>query len=119
VTYKGEPLAGGSVLIVDPAGGFHQAIIEDDGSYSIPQVPVGDAKVAVTYTDPQVGDYIREKVGGGAVGSKSARAVRKEVPRKLDESKLKKIPEHYSDADKSGLKTAIQAGQNTYDIPLK
>src|SRR5215467_3007456 len=57
VSYKGKPLVFGTVQLEASDKTIKQANIEKDGSYSIPGVPVGEAKVAVSSLNPQSSDF--------------------------------------------------------------
>lgn len=48
VTYQGKPLPAGSVTLVDSSGAVHQAQIQADGKFTVPNVPVGSVRVAVS-----------------------------------------------------------------------
>src|SRR5438874_10134103 len=57
VTYQGKALVFGTVQFEASDGTIKQANIETDGSYSIPGVPVGEAKVAVSSDNPKSGAF--------------------------------------------------------------
>ena len=44
VSYQGKPVVWGSVTLVAADGTVHQAGIEPDGSYKVPNVPVGTSQ---------------------------------------------------------------------------
>ena len=54
VTFQGKPVVWGSVTLVAADGSVHQAGIEPDGTYTVPNVPVGTAKVGVESSSPPV-----------------------------------------------------------------
>ncbi len=105
VTYKGKALVWGTVQIEAADKTFKQANIED-GSYSIPGVPVGEARVAVSSTNPQSSDFQPLHAG----------------PRFQPKTPIKgwfPIPSEYQDINKSPLTYTVIRGPNTYDIELK
>src|SRR5205809_302458 len=57
VTYKGKALVFGTVQMEAADKTFKQANIESDGTFSIPGVPVGEARVAVSSTNPHSSDF--------------------------------------------------------------
>src|SRR6516162_7404846 len=57
VSHKGKTLVFGTVQFEASDGTIKQANIETDGSYSIPGVPVGEAKVAVSSENPKSSNF--------------------------------------------------------------
>ena len=52
VTYKGKTVASGNVVVVGADGIARYSKIETDGSYSVADVPVGEAKIGVNSPNP-------------------------------------------------------------------
>jgi len=52
VTYKDKPIVWGSVSLIASDGSMHQAAILPDGTFTLPNVPKGLAKVGVTSPTP-------------------------------------------------------------------
>src|SRR6476659_1879135 len=52
VTFKGKTVASGNVLVVGADGIARSSKIETDGSYTVPDVPVGEAKISVNSPNP-------------------------------------------------------------------
>jgi len=129
VTYNGNPVTGGKIRFFPTTGssqegglGGYEATIQEDGTYSIADVPAGDMVVTVDTEElnpkkPTMGDptgmgskmdptEMMKKAGmvpegsGGTVG------------------KYMKIPEHYAKKDKSGLTVKVSTGKTTYDPKL-
>jgi hypothetical protein len=96
VTYQNKPLGSGSISFLGDSG-FRQASIDRDGSYEIPEAPLGPVKVSVrsrsSFLEPK-----GEKI--------------KWVEKYL-------IPSKYSDFQKSGLTYTISAGRQEINIDLK
>jgi hypothetical protein len=120
VTYKNKPLTSGSVQLM-ASDGSHTATIEEDGTYTIKNVPVGEAKVAVSARDEakarEFGKAITGKGGArGAGADKRPTGVRQpyEVPKNLS-----LIPEKYGDFDQSNLRVNVERGGTTFNIDLK
>ena len=108
VSYKGKPLVFGTVQFEASDGTLKQANIETDGSYSIPGVPVGKAKVAVSSDNPQGGNFQPLQREG------------QPPPKPLPEVKgWFPIPSGYQDLSKAKLTYTVKSGKNTYDIDLK
>jgi hypothetical protein len=108
VTYKGKALVFGTVQFEASDKTIKQANIEKDGTYSIPGVPVGEAKVAVSSDNPQ----------GGAFQP----LVREGMPAPPPLPKVEgwfPIPTEYHDLSKPKLSYTVKSGQNTYNIELK
>jgi hypothetical protein len=138
VTYKGQPLKGGSVTFTTPGKGSVSAPIGEDGSYTASHVPAGDAKIAVE--TKSVGPPAPTSVGGMAIGSgrgpmvkgppkmtapkdsdlpKDAHAPMSTAPPKVDYKRYVKIPEQFGDPEQSGLTLKVTGGPQTHNIDLK
>jgi hypothetical protein len=108
VTYNGKPLPGGYVTFVHADGRTKQVQIQTDGSYSIPDAPGGDVKVAVK-TVPPIPAMPRNPFSQPGEKSEPIYPAGPYVP----------IPVKYADEKNSGLSTKINRGGNTYDIDLQ
>lgn len=95
VTYQGKQVMFGAVFLVGTDGSVRECILRSDGTYLIPQVPVGSASVAVTSPNP---------AGAGP-----------EV--KVD--RWFPIPEKYSRVSTSPLRIEVSADAATYDLNLE
>lgn len=113
VTFKGQPLSGGSVMFLDAAGVIHQAPIDASGKYNVTGLALGNAKIAVGYVDERVNEYARA-VASGVRGSNGPPA----PPPPLDMSTVLVLPPQYADHNSSGLSKLVIKGANTYDIVL-
>ena len=107
VTYNGEPLHSGIVSITAANGWVGTSQINDDGTYSIANVPAGSAKIAVDNFSSEPGTKLARK-----------------IPRPPDKSHPTqappvKIPEKYKDPKTSGLTLEVTGGRQTYDIKLE
>jgi hypothetical protein len=47
VSYQGQPVRGGMVSFIPEAGGLKTSAIEEDGSYTVRDVPLGPVKITV------------------------------------------------------------------------
>jgi hypothetical protein len=95
VKYKGTPLAGGSIAFWDAGKHSWSGTINPDGTYSVPKVPPGNFKVAVT---PLVAVILP---GEGKAAHKPMT-----------------IPSKYNDPEKSNLTVDIRSSKQTYDLDL-
>jgi hypothetical protein len=116
VSYKGKPLAVGSVLLIGADTKPRTAWIEADGSYHFADVPVGEVKLAVYSPDPAKKDKRRK--------SDRKKPVPKDEPIAQewpvgDRTKWFAIPAEYGDVDHSGLRVTIHPGPNTYPLDMK
>jgi hypothetical protein len=108
VSYKGKPLVFGTVQIEASDKTIKQANIETDGSYSIPGVPVGEAKVAVSSDNPKSSAFMPLQREGMP------------PPEPLPEVVgWFPIPVEYQDLSNPKLTYTVKRGKNTYDIELK
>jgi hypothetical protein len=106
VTYKGKALVFGTVQMEAADKTFKQVNIESDGSFAIPGVPVGEARIAVSSANPHSSDFQPLHAGPRF---QPAKPVTGWFP----------IPSEYQDINKSPLTYTVNRGLNTYDIELK
>lgn len=114
VTLDGNPLPGGQIWFLPVSGKGTPAMGEinpDDGTYSVPNVPIGEVRITV---DNRMLKEGQAKLPGG----KTLDVKQENVKRPA--GTYKKIPEHYAQADKSGLKATVPSGGlSGHDIQLK
>jgi hypothetical protein len=113
VTYKGKALVLGTVQLQAADKTLLQANIGSDGSYSIPGVPLGEARVAVSSTNPQSADS--QPLVRGERGERQPTTPKAPPP----VAGWFPIPAEYGDLNKSRLTYTVKKGPNTYDIDLK
>jgi hypothetical protein len=102
VTYQGKPLETGTITFYDTAHNAPTAEINKDGTYSIPKVAAGKAKIAVVMPMP-----IAFKSGDLPGAGKPAEPL-----------KVPTLPAKYADPEKSGLTFEVNTGSNTHDVKL-
>jgi hypothetical protein len=114
VFYKDNPLKGGKVTFVGADKQSYLAEIEEDGSYSVENLPVGEASIVVeTASLKPPNPYVLKNkqpadAGEGYKPPDFAARAKRFVP----------IPARYSDPDQSGLKHPVKGGKQVYDIKL-
>lgn len=99
ITYQGKPFPGYIIVQSEDNHNTAKGTLTSDGSYVIPGIPIGKAKV-------------------GLVSPPHSR--RRPTPEKQD-SEIKKpnmIPSKYNDPTTSGLTVEIQPGRNQYSVDL-
>jgi hypothetical protein len=119
VTYKGERLHMGSVEITAANGWVGTSQINEDGTYSIANVPPGTAKIAVdcpsfetpgTSSSPAARKHgVRPPLNPDAAQASSG----------VTEHPSVKIPDKYKKAQTSGLTVEVTGGRQTHDIDLQ
>jgi hypothetical protein len=110
VTHKGEPLHMGLVTFTAADGSPHTAQINEDGTYSIANVPPGLAKIAV--------EGFGEK-GRLPPGGKAMRRPKDEHSPSAEASYAPvKINPKYKKPETSGLTCEVKGGRQTHDIQL-
>jgi hypothetical protein len=108
VTYQGKPLVWGTVQFEGSDGMLKQGNINSDGTYAVPGVATGEAKVAVSSINPKSADFQPRVVEG-----------RPPPPPRPEVQGWFPIPEKYDTPHKSGLVYPIKSGANAIDIDLK
>jgi len=78
--------------------------VQEDGRYKLTNVPLGEVDLAVNTTAAK-GEYVSRVMAESKGKGKSP-------------SKFVDVPAKYHDLEKSGLKTTVQKGSNTYDIVI-
>jgi len=111
ITYGNEKVHYAEVRAVSATSSAIGAVGED-GRYKIENVPLGEVKLTVN-TDAAKGDYTSATMSKSYKGPKGEGAVGGGAP-----PKFVSVHPKYADPEKSGLKTTIQAGSNTYDITI-
>jgi hypothetical protein len=126
---------GGKIVFMSVEGGGTakgaEGPIDDNGSFSVSKVPVGQVMVGIIANKPpamppMMGGGGRPGGGGppgGKVGSVPAdlppEAQAAASGTRVDASKFTKIPEIYGSPEKSGLTLEVKAGSQEYPVPLK
>lgn len=117
VNYNGTALKGGNVTFVAGAGSHSEtASIQEDGTYSIPQIDAGPVTICVEtaslnpamkarapHYSPPAGQKAPEGLGGSS----------EDAAKRFTE-----IPNDYADPAKSKLKYTVKGGTQTYNIEL-
>lgn len=117
VLYQAKPVRGGTVAFVPAGGGVMSSPIEEDGSYTIRDVPPGKAKITV-----ETDSFRPIAVPGGPRGGSPEFMKKMMEPQTADPQRAKRyvrIPAQYSDPDKSKLTCVVKSGKQEHDIELK
>jgi hypothetical protein len=119
VYYKDKVVTSGFVTLVSSDGVARNSEITEDGSYRIPRVPAGEAKIAVSSPplDPSKGSRPMPK----RTPPKDVKAAPPEEGPTFTENQKKtwrEIPAHYSDITKSRQTFTVTSGANSHDIKL-
>jgi len=122
VLYQGKPVRGGTVSFIPEGGGLMSSAIEEDGSYTVRNVPVGAVKITVET------DSFRPPVmpPGGPGSGGPPEGVMKYMKGKnaalADPQRAKRyvpIPLQYGDPRQSNLTYTVTGGKQEYLIDLK
>jgi hypothetical protein len=115
VSYKGQPLKGGTVTIIPQSGGIASTTIGEDGSYKIDKVPTGPAKVTVDTKS------LRPASKNQSFGpyAKAPKDITTPGNQQGDPSRYVQIPDQYADPDSSDLTLTVKKGAQQFDIDLK
>jgi len=104
VTYGGQkvPVA---LIIAQGANSSATGFVGDDGRYKLENVPLGEVSIAVN-TDAGKGQMMSRVMS-------QSQGKAKGLP------KVVEVPAKFADPTKSGIKTTVSAGPNTFDIVIK
>jgi hypothetical protein len=137
VYFQDQPLPGGTVIFTNADGkGTKTSQIQSDGSYTIEEMPVGQAKIGVETEsiNPQGagGGRATPPAAGQAPGRggppQSMMPPADKVPSGMDPGKIYgrsasgqyvKIPDDYADPNSSEQTFVVKKGANTHEIRLK
>lgn len=127
VAYKGKSLPYGRVTFVCADGTVVSGKIDSDGTYLIPQAPAGPARVAVRCLEeamPALVSVDPSELHGGKRSDSPAHAPQGPMMIQSPEKptarpKPMRIPDHFQQAERSGLTYEIRRGEQTYDIKLE
>jgi hypothetical protein len=114
VTFKGQPLPSGTVLLHGADGRVEHALITEDGRFTITNAPLGTVRITVQ-SHPAV------PTGLPTRGGKPPAAPTELAPpaKEKHDNRSVPIPPRYLDPEKSGLTYTVRAGTQTHDIELK
>ena len=117
VSYNGKPLKGGNVLFVSPEGKRStSATIQEDGSYTAPNIPAGPVTVCVETESLNPAGKEPARHYGPPPGAHAPAGL--EQPNPNTAKLYVRIPEKYATPDQSGLTYTVKSGQQKYDIDL-
>lgn len=105
VAHNGKKVVWGGVALVAADGSAHSAEIGRDGTFRIPNVPTGPAKVSVTSPDPY------------PEGKKGKYEGRYKPPADLPDGAWFPLPAKFADPNTCGL--TVQVGGGPVEIDLK
>jgi hypothetical protein len=112
ITYNGAQIEFAQVTVRGAKGENAIGIVGEDGKYKVENAPLGDVTIAVN-TAAQQGAFTAKMMAQGAA------AADPNAPKKRSDPKFVNVPEKYYEPEKSGLKTTIQKGENTFDIKVE
>jgi hypothetical protein len=114
VTYQGKPIPGGSIVLYCADKQIVHAILGADGTYTIPDVPRGEA--VITIQTPQPKPYmIKHRLNLPPAVNGPAPAVVE--PARGEE--VVQLPLRYTLPEESGLTVMVEGKNLTHDIDLR
>jgi hypothetical protein len=108
VTYKGKPVSVGAIYFHGPADELAMGNLQEDGSFTATDLPIGVVRVSLRVQDPGV--YTQQLKGQGPSIEK---------PKTKDGDKVTSLPHQYSDPETSGLSYTIAPTTTTLDITIE
>lgn len=116
VSYKGKPLAYGTVNAIASDQMVYYGAIREDGSFTIPNVPPGPIKLGVVSPDP----YFQRVASPEAKAELEERERKAGVtpPAKPPKGKWFPIPQKYSDPRTSGMEADVLAPTANVEFKL-
>jgi hypothetical protein len=123
VTYKNEPVPGGTVTFHIPGKGPYAGVLQTNGTYEVTDVPTGEGvKVTIDteYLNPKrkVKDY---SGGKGAKVDAAMKAYREKIQAPAKESVTgvyRQIPTKYGSTKGTPLTVTIEAGSQPHNFTL-
>ncbi len=120
VTLDGKPLKGGNVIVSSEDGKHSvQGFITGEGTYSVPEPPLGKVKIAVQTAHLRGSFTPKEGVpaGAGGKGELGSRGMTLPDPKEIGLG-FTAIPSKYEKPETSGLTTEIKGGDQTHNVEL-
>jgi hypothetical protein len=117
VSYNGKPVVFGMVQAFGSDGLPVSALIQPDGRYTLPPLPVGETRIAVSSSDPTLGSKRRPNRKGNLRSSEADRTTEPEPPQ-IPAGEWFPIPGKYQDYQRSGLSVTVSDKEVVYDIAL-
>jgi hypothetical protein len=111
ITIKGDSpnMKGLQISFIAPNGRIVGAPINEDGTYQVTDVPVGEAKIGFLYSPPEPESKVKSRFPGKGATKPQAQ---EEAPNP--------IPESLRDGSTSNLTVQVVAGQNqAFDYDVK
>ncbi len=117
VSYKGQPVTGGSITFHPVAGGApYPGILKPDGSFSFGGVPIGQMEVAIETESvksmPGASGSPYHMPGGGKPNQQMPNVDTSNMPTYV------KIPAKYANPKTSGLTVNVKAGSHKVNFDL-
>jgi len=103
LTY-GNDKVGAALVVAENSTGSATAFVDENGHFKLENVPLGEVNIGVN-TDAGKGEAM-----GRAMSQAQGKA--KGPPKLID------VPKQYADPGKSGIRTTIKKGVNTFDIAI-
>jgi len=115
VTFQNKAVTSGTVIIAGSDHLPYYGHINDDGTYPVPHVPTGFARIAVVSPGPVSADQLRSKLEALRPGFQPRAAAPKFHG---DPQKWFPLPDKYREFDTSGLTVNVMGGVNPLNIEL-
>ncbi len=103
ITYGGAKVPFAMVTAMG-RNGMATGNVQEDGRYKVTNVPLGEVTIGVNTTAAK-GEYVSKMMAESKGKGKSP-------------AKFVDVPAKYQDPEKSGFKTTVTKGVNTYDIVI-
>ncbi len=107
VTYKGKPVSVGAIYFHGPADELAMGNLQEDGTFTATDLPIGQVRVSLRVQDPGV--YAQQLKAPATL----------EMPKSKDGDKVTSLPNQYSDPATSGLTYTIDPTTTTLDITIE
>jgi hypothetical protein len=118
VSYKGQPVLSGSVIVLSADGTAREGVIEPDGTYEVPGVSRGHVRFGVLSPDPARARSILNKEENQAqhAADKHPKVVHSHT--KPGTGGWFPLPPHLGDPEKSGLEFEVAGSRVRHDIEM-
>ena len=123
VKVDGKPIPNGNVSFRTATGLIVDAPIQSDGTYSAPNVPVGEAQVLVSAMDPKFEAKMSELAGRSEPDGKTTGRGKLQVggaapPGGDFQAQYTLVDSKFNSYESSGLKVNVSNPETTSDIPV-
>lgn len=119
VKFQGKPLTGATVIFIASDNKTYLTELKEDGSFAAAGVARGPVKVSIQQALPHVPPRPEKPAGLEKVSFVDEKAARKPAPAPIVKDTGLRLPQIYTDPEKSGLAFDLKDPDQEWSVDLK